>query len=71
MLRGLVDAIVLRPDQGGETLQIEFKGNLPAMLGATLQTKRSPDTGDLLVQIKLVARGRATGGTCSCGGGAA
>jgi hypothetical protein len=29
-------------------------------------SKRSPDTGDLLVKIKLVP-GRATDGTCSCG----
>ena len=34
-LRGLVDAIVLTPDQGGETFQIELRGNLAAMLGAT------------------------------------
>src|SRR4029453_2448309 len=31
-LRGLIDAIVLMPDQG--ELQIELKGNLAAMLGA-------------------------------------
>ena len=31
-LRGLVDAIVLTPDQAGETLQIELGGNLAAML---------------------------------------
>ena len=57
-LRGLVDAIVLSPDQDGQTLQIELRGNLAAMLGATVQTKRSPDTGDLMVQIKLVAGAR-------------
>ena len=31
-LRGLIDAIVLTPDQG--ELRIELKGNLAAMLGA-------------------------------------
>ncbi len=35
-LRGLVDAIVLTPDQGGDTLGIELRGNLAAMLGATV-----------------------------------
>jgi hypothetical protein len=33
-LRGLIDAIVLTPNQG--KLQIELKGNLAAMLGATV-----------------------------------
>ena len=33
-LRGLVDAIVLTPDKRGETLQIDLRGNLAAMLGA-------------------------------------
>jgi site-specific DNA recombinase len=53
MLRGLIEAIVLTPEKG--QLRIELRGNLAAMLAATQQTKRSPDTGDLLVQIKLVA----------------
>ena len=50
-LRGLVDAIVLTPGQAGETLQIELKDNLAAMLSATVQTKESPETGDLFVPI--------------------
>jgi hypothetical protein len=54
-LRGLVDAIVLTPDQGGETLQIDLKGNLAAMLGATAQTERSSGADDLSVQVSLVA----------------
>jgi site-specific DNA recombinase len=54
-LRGLVDAIVLTPDQGGETLQIELRGNLAAMLGATVQTKRSSESDDLSLQVSLVA----------------
>jgi site-specific DNA recombinase len=54
-LRGLVDAIVLTPDQAGETLQIELRGNLAAMLGATVQTKRSSESDDLSLQASLVA----------------
>src|ERR671913_1349255 len=44
-LRRLIDAIVLSPAEDG--LRIELKGNLAAMLGATVQSKRSPETGDL------------------------
>jgi site-specific DNA recombinase len=36
-------------------LRIELKGNLAAMLTAVQKTKRSPETGDLLVPIQLVA----------------
>jgi site-specific DNA recombinase len=54
-LRGLVDAIVLTPDQGGETLRIELRGNLAAMLGATVQRKRSSESDDLSLQVSLVA----------------
>ena len=57
-LRGLVAAIVLTPDQAREALQIEWRGNLAAMLGATVQTKRSPETGDLSLQVQMVARAR-------------
>ena len=56
-LRGLVDAIVLTPDQAGEELQIELRGNLAAMLGATVQTKRSSESDDLSLQVSLVAGG--------------
>ena len=52
-LRGLIDAIVLTPDQG--ELQIELKGNLAAMLGAAQNAKRSPETGDLSLQVVMVA----------------
>ena len=67
VLRGLIDAIVLTPEEG--TLKIELQGNLAAMLkAAQAQTskdgalaplgrwhdERSPDTDDL-VQIMLVA----------------
>jgi site-specific DNA recombinase len=52
-IRALVEAIVLEPD--GERLKITLKGDLAGMLGAARDCKRSPDTGDLMVQIKLVA----------------
>src|SRR5689334_6769666 len=57
MLRGLIEAIVLTPQDG--QLRIELRGNLAAMLAAAQQTKRSPETGDLFVPIQLVA-GAAT-----------
>jgi site-specific DNA recombinase len=56
-LRGLVDAIVLTPDHAGETLRIELKGNLAAILGATAQTKRPSESDDLSLQVSLVAGG--------------
>ena len=52
------DAIVLTPDETGETPQIELRGNL-AMLGATVQSKRSSETDDLSLRVSLVA-GRAS-----------
>jgi hypothetical protein len=48
---------VLQPD--GERLNITLKGDLAGMLSAARDSKRSPETGDLLLQIKLVA------GACS------
>ncbi len=56
MLRGLIEAIVLTPGEG--PLRIELRGNLAAMLTAAQQTKRSPDSGDLLVPVQLVAGAR-------------
>ncbi len=56
MLRGLIDSIVLMPEKG--ELRIELRGNLAAMLTAAQQTKRSPQTGDLLVPVQLVAGAR-------------
>ena len=55
-LRGLVDAITLTPEAG--ILRIELQGNLAAMLGATVQSKRSPETGDLSLQVVMVAGAR-------------
>ena len=52
-LRGLVDAITLTPDEG--EIGIELKGNLAAMLSAATNAKRSPETGDLLLQVQMVA----------------
>ena len=52
-LRAVIDAIVLTPSQG--ELQIELKGNLAAVLGAAKSAKRSPETGDLSLQVVMVA----------------
>jgi DNA invertase Pin-like site-specific DNA recombinase len=57
-LRGLVDAIVLTPAANGNELGIELRGNLAAMLGATVQRKRSPESDDLSLQLALVAGAR-------------
>ena len=51
-LRGLIDAIILTPTDG--ELKIELKGNLAAMLGAAQNAKRSPETGDLSLQVEMV-----------------
>jgi site-specific DNA recombinase len=52
-IRALIETIVLEPD--GDELKITLKGDLAGMLSAARDSKRSPDTGDLMVQIKLVA----------------
>ena len=52
-IRALVEAIVLEPD--GDQLKITLKGDLAGMLNAARDSKRSPDTGDLLVPVQLVA----------------
>ena len=52
-LRGLIDAIILTPSDG--ELRIELKGNLAAMLSAATNAKRSPETGDLSLQVEMVA----------------
>jgi hypothetical protein len=49
-IRALIDTILLEPD--GDQLKITLKGDLAAMLSAARDSKRSPDTGDLLVQNK-------------------
>jgi hypothetical protein len=71
-LGGLIDSIVLIPEKGqppsrdgddtrsGEPrLRIELRGNLAAMLAVAQEPKRSPETGDLVVPVQLVA------GACS------
>lgn len=55
-LRGLIDAIVMTPAEGG--LRIELKGNLAAMLGAIVQSKRAPETEALSLQVSMVAGAR-------------
>jgi hypothetical protein len=52
-IRALIETIVLEPD--GDKLKITLKGDLAGMLSAAKDSKRSPETGDLLLQIKLVA----------------
>ena len=52
-IRALIEAILLEPN--GDQLKITLKGDLAGMLSAARDSKRSPDTGDLMVQIKLVA----------------
>lgn len=54
-LRGLIDAIILTPSAG--ELRIDLKGNLAAMLSAATNAKRSPETGDLSLQVEMVAGG--------------
>jgi site-specific DNA recombinase len=52
-IRALIESILLEPD--GNQLKITLKGDLAGMLSASRDSKRSPETGDLLLQIKLVA----------------
>jgi site-specific DNA recombinase len=52
-LRGLIDAIILTPADG--ELRIELQGNLAAMLSAATNAKRSRETGDLSLQVEMVA----------------
>lgn len=42
-------------DEGA--LPIELRGNLAAMLSAATNAKRSPETGDLSLQVQTVAGG--------------
>ncbi|AMY10830.1 hypothetical protein LuPra_04073 [Luteitalea pratensis] len=56
-IRGLIKSIHLEPDGG--RLKITLVGELAGMLSAARDTKRSPDTGDLLVQIQWVAGARS------------
>jgi site-specific DNA recombinase len=44
-----------RTEASEALLQIELKGNLAAMLGAAQNAKRSPETGDLSLQVQMVA----------------
>jgi hypothetical protein len=54
----VVTSVIARIEPDGERLKIMLKGDLAGMLSAARDTKRSPDTGDLMVQIKLVAGAR-------------
>jgi site-specific DNA recombinase len=56
-IRALIEAIVLEPD--GERLKITLKGDLAGMLAAARDnSKRSPETGDLTLQVVMVAGAR-------------
>jgi site-specific DNA recombinase len=46
-IRALIKTILLEPD--GDELKITLKGDLAGMLSAARDSKRPPDTGDLLV----------------------
>jgi hypothetical protein len=52
-IRAVIESLLLEPY--GDQLKITLKGDLAGMLNAARDSKRSPDTGDLWVQIKLVA----------------
>jgi vacuolar-type H+-ATPase subunit E/Vma4 len=56
MLRGLIEAIVLTP-QGGQ-LRIELRGNLAAMSAVAQKTARSPEAGDFVMPVQMVAGAR-------------
>ena len=43
------------PNGSKEELGIELRGNLAAMLGATVQRKRPSESDDLSLQVTLVA----------------
>ena len=45
--------VIVTPSDG--ELRIELKGNLAAMLSAATNAKRSPETGDLSLQVEMVA----------------
>jgi site-specific DNA recombinase len=55
-IRALIEAVILEPD--GDQLKITLKGDLAGMLSAASDSKRSPETGDFLGQIKLGAGAR-------------
>jgi site-specific DNA recombinase len=63
---GALEAHVVRRGRRGQAesggqesgLQIELKGNLAAMLSAAQNATRSPETGDLELQIAMVAGAR-------------
>ena len=52
-IRALIEAIILEPD--GDELMITLKGDLAGILSAARDSKRSPETGDLSLQVSMVA----------------
>jgi hypothetical protein len=51
-IRALIETILLEPD--GDKLRITLKGDLAGMLSAARNSKRSPDTGDLLLPMSFL-----------------
>ena len=52
-IRALIETILLEPD--GDQLKITLKGDLAGMLSAARDSMRSPETGDLSLQVVMVA----------------
>jgi hypothetical protein len=50
-IRALIETILLEPD--GDQLKITLKGDLAGMLSAATNAKRSPETGDLSLQVEI------------------
>ena len=48
-IRALIETILLEPD--GDSLKITLKGDVAGMLCAARDSKRSPETGDLLLLV--------------------
>ena len=55
LLVALIEMILLEP--AGDQLKITLKGDLTGMLSAVRDSKSSPETGDLELQIEMVAGG--------------
>jgi hypothetical protein len=56
MPKGMVVGVAISQRQFA--LRIELKGNLAAMLAATVQSKRAPETEALSLQVSVVAGAR-------------
>ena len=52
-IRALVDAVLLEAD--GDHEKMTLKGDLAGVMGAARNSKRSPEIGDLSLQVQMVA----------------